>query len=341
MTLVDFFSDLGLFAGKTFVLVLGLGAVVLIIALAASKSQLKAELELKDLNEKYDHLKSILKSFLLTKGELKKELKEEKKKEKLKAKNPVSLPRLYVVNFKGDTKASQVENLREEISAILSVALKTDQVLVKVESPGGVVHGYGLAASQLIRLRKAEIPYVVSIDQVAASGGYMMACTANRIISAPFGIVGSIGVVAQVPNFNRILKKNDVDFKEYTAGEFKRTISVFGEITEKGEQKFLEQLEATHLLFKSFVSEFRPQLDLSKVATGEYWFGKQAKELNLVDDLQTSDEFIMSHLESHQVIEIERKERKKIGDRLSDMVGKAMTRAMNKLMTELAYKDKL
>lgn len=342
MTLVDFFSDLGLFTAKAAILLACFIAVVIVIALAAGKAQLKSDLEVKDLNEKYDQLKANLQDFLFSKQEAKIEAKEEKKREKAKKKLPDQpKPRLFVLNFKGDTKASQVENLREEISALVTVAKKEDEVLVKVESPGGVVHGYGLAAAQLLRLRNAGIRYTVSVDQVAASGGYLMACTAHKIICSPFGIVGSIGVVAQVPNFHRILKKNDVDFKEYTAGDFKRTVSVLGEITEKGEKKFIEQLEETHVLFKTFVSQFRPQLDLAKVATGEYWFGQQAKELLLVDELLTSDEFILQHLPSHRVVEVEKKEKKKLGDRISDMVGKSAQKVISRLLTEIAYKDKI
>lgn len=342
MTFVDFISHLGLFTSKAFVIFFTLAGLILVIALVASKSQMKPDLEFKDLNEKFDELKHQLQNFLLSKQELKELAKAEKKKQKEKKKSETSSPpRLFVLQFKGDTKASQVEHLREEISAVLSISRPNDQVLVKVESPGGVVHGYGLAAAQLLRLRKAGLSYTVSVDQVAASGGYMMACTANKIISSPFGIVGSIGVVAQVPNFHKLLKKNDVEYREYTAGDYKRTVSVLGEITEKGEKKFLEQLEDTHVLFKSFVSEYRPQLDLSKVATGEYWFGKQAKELGLVDELLTSDEFIIQHLPTHRVIEIEKKEKKKIGDRISDIIGKAFETLSSRLLTHFAYRDKL
>ncbi len=341
MTFVDFFSQIGLFAAKSFIILLTFAGIVIVIALAAAKSQFKSDLEIKDLNEKYEHLKTTLKEFLFSKHELKADAKVEKKKEKEKKKTEASRPRLFVLNFKGDTKANQVENLREEISSLISIAKPTDEVLIKVESPGGVVHGYGLAAAQLIRLRTAGLRYTVSVDQVAASGGYMMACTAHKIISSPFAIVGSIGVVAQVPNFHRILKRNDVDYKEYTAGDYKRTVSILGEITEKGEKKFLEQLEETHVLFKGFVSQYRPQLDLTKVATGEYWFGQQALTLNLVDELQTSDEYILNHLSTHRVIELEKKEKKKIGDRISDMVGKAFQSVLTKVLTELAYRDKI
>ena len=152
--------------------------------------------------------------------------------------------------------AHEVESLREEITAIISIANPSkDKVLIRLESGGGVVHGYGLAASQLQRIKSAGIPLSVAIDKVAASGGYMMACVADEILAAPFAIVGSIGVIAQIPNFNKILKKNDVEFEQITAGEFKRTLTLFGENTDKAREKFREEIEQTHDLFKTTLED--------------------------------------------------------------------------------------
>lgn len=215
------------------------------------------------------------------------------------------LGRLFVLDFHGDVRASATEQLREEISLIISEAhAKTDRVLVRLESPGGMVHGYGLAAAQLTRLRDAGIHLTVAVDKVAASGGYMMACIANDIISAPFAIVGSIGVVAQVPNFHKLLEKLDIDFDVYTAGQYKRTVTVFGEKDEAGVAKFKDELEQTHKLFKDFVEKYRAQLDVEKVATGEHWYGEDALALNLVDKLQTSDSYILSQLDDYDVYSI-------------------------------------
>ena len=174
--------------------------------------------------------------------------------------------------------------------------------MVCLESPGGVVHGYGLAASQLMRLKQRNIRLTVAVDKVAASGGYMMACVADKIVSAPFAIIGSIGVVAQIPNVHRLLKKHDVDVDVMTAGEYKRTMTIFGENTEKGKQKFQQELEETHQLFKQFVAQNRPHLDLDKVATGEHWFGQQALNLNLVDEIMTSDDLLLQAMKEKSVI---------------------------------------
>ncbi len=226
----------------------------------------------------------------LTPKPCKAQRKAKKKKEKQEAKaakkaskrgqgssdGPEQRKRLYVLNFDGDIRASATDNLREEITAVLNQSTEGDEVLVKVESPGGLVHGYGLAASQLRRIRDAEVPLTIAVDKVAASGGYMMACVADRIIAAPFAVLGSIGVLAQVPNFHRLLKKHDIDFELFTAGEYKRTVTMFGENTEKGREKFTEDLEETHDLFKDFVSENRPQLDIARVATGEVWYGTRS-----------------------------------------------------------------
>jgi len=212
---------------------------------------------------------------------------------------------LYVLNFKGDIMASETASLREEISAILSVANpETDEVLLRLESPGGVVHGYGLAASQLARLKQKGIKLTVAVDKVAASGGYMMACIADKIVSAPFAIIGSIGVVAQIPNIHRLLKKYDVDVDVMTAGEFKRTVTMLGENTEKGKQKFQQELEETHQLFKQFVLQNRPHLDIDKIATGEHWFGTQALELKLVDEITTSDDLILDKMKEKRVLAV-------------------------------------
>ncbi len=331
-TLLNALLNLAMFFGQTVLIVAGIAAILLLIAMLIAKSQMKSDLQIKDLNEDFEHLQEGMRSFTMTKDEHKKFLKAKKKdskKKDLEKKN-----RLFVLDFNGDVKASQVEELREEVTAVLSVAEPQDEVLLRLESPGGVVHGYGLAAAQLLRIRQKQIHLTICVDQVAASGGYMMACTANRILAAPFGILGSIGVVASVPNFNRILKKHDVDYKEYTAGDYKRTVSVLGEITEKGEKKFLEQLEETHVLFKDFVSEFRPKLELAKVATGEYWFGKQALKLSLIDDIKTSDEFILEKMSTHHVLEVSFEKKKGLSDKVSKLVGQISTAVVDRFLNE-------
>ena len=253
-------------------------------------------------------------NFHLSEDELKEAEKAEKKAEKAKAKalkaqrkkgedtESERKPSLYVLHFKGDISASETAALREEISAIVQVAKPNDEVLLCLESPGGVVHGYGLAASQLMRLKQHNIKLTVVVDKVAASGGYMMACVADKIVSAPFAIIGSIGVVAQIPNIHRLLKKHDVDVDVMTAGEYKRTVTMLGENTEKGKQKFQQELEETHQLFKQFVSQNRPHLDVEQVATGEHWFGQQALNLNLVDEIMTSDDLLLQAMKEKQLI---------------------------------------
>ena len=241
--------------------------------------------------------------------------------------NIYNLPKLYVVDFNGSMDASEVDSLREEITAILTFADKDkDNVLVRLESGGGVVHGYGLAASQLQRLTKAQINLTVAIDKVAASGGYMMACVANKIVAAPFAIVGSIGVIAQIPNFNKILKKNDVEFEQITAGEYKRTLTLFGENTDKGREKFKEEIEQTHGLFKSFVTEQRPSLDIDKVATGEHWFATQALEKGLVDEINTSDDLLMAQYKEKQIFKVSYKIKKTLSDKLAIGLSSTLSR---------------
>lgn len=225
--------------------------------------------------------------------------------------------RLFVIDFDGDVEASAVSNLREEITAIISAASPEDRVLVRLESPGGMVHSYGLAASQLTRIKAANLKLIIAVDQVAASGGYMMACVADEIIAAPFAVVGSIGVVAELPNFHRLLKHNKVDYEQHTAGEYKRTLTMFSENTDAARIKFKKELEETHDLFKHFIIDNRPSLDIDKVATGEHWYGTQALALGLIDKIQTSDDFVVKAAAEEDVFEVAYHVKKPLSERLS------------------------
>ena len=227
-----------------------------------------------------------------TKDEQKKAAKERKKADKAESKEPSGKPRSFVIDFKGDLKASAVSSLREEVSAILDVATSEDEVIVRLDNHGGIVHEHGLAASQLARIRDRDIPLVVCVDKVAASGGYLMACVASKVYAAPFAILGSIGVLAQIPNFNRMLDNHGVDFEQVTAGKHKRTVTMFGKNTDEDRAKLKEELEDVHALFKDAIARYRPGLDLEKVATGEHWYGTRALDLGLADELLTSDELL-------------------------------------------------
>ncbi|WP_018651433.1 protease SohB [Actinobacillus capsulatus] len=328
--------------------IFGIVAVVVMLILEAKKQPENGAISMTNLTEKYKERKKALASFFLSEEEQKQQEKDEKKaaKEKAKAekkrlkeggeKTKAKKARLFVLKFNGDLQASAVNALSQEISAVLSLAKLEDEVLLKLESPGGVVHGYGLAASQLQRLRDHNIPLTVAVDKVAASGGYMMACVANKIVSAPFAIIGSVGVVAQVPNIHRLLKKHDIDVDVMTAGEYKRTVTLVGENTEKGKQKFQQELEETHELFKQFVAQNRPQLDIEKIATGEHWFGKQALALNLVDEISTSDDLLLNAVKEKEVIELSFKEKKNLTQRL----GVQMEQSVENIIAKLLYKNR-
>jgi len=286
-----FFADYGLFLLKAVTIVIAI-AIVIGVAAAAGRKAAHEGLEVESINKKFRRQADTLRQAVLPKGEQKKAAKAEKKRAKADAKVSVSRPRSYVIDFKGDLKASAVPSLREEVSAILDVATAADDVIVRLENHGGVVHEHGLAASQLARIRDRGIPLTVCVDKVAASGGYLMACVATRIYAAPFAILGSIGVLAQIPNFNRLLDSHGVDFEQITAGKYKRTVTMFGQNTDADRAKLKEELEDVHTLFKSAVTRYRPALDLEKVATGEHWYGARALELGLADEIKTSDEVI-------------------------------------------------
>lgn len=297
---LEFLYEYGLFLAKAFTVVV---AIVLIVgvmagAAAAKVKAKKGQLQLTDVSQQYQQQTTKMQQELLTKKQFKHWQKQNKQAQH------ATTSRLFVINFNGSLDAREVDALREEVTAVLTIATAEDEVLLRLESGGGLVHGYGLAASQLDRLRQREIPLTVAIDKVAASGGYMMACIGNTILAAPFAIVGSIGVIAQLPNFNKLLKKHSVDFEQFTAGEFKRTVTLFGENSDKGRQKFQQELEATHQLFKQFVQQHRTQLDIDAVATGEHWFGYQAHALKLVDTIQTSDDYIQQALSKRKVVEV-------------------------------------
>ena len=242
--------------------------------------------------------------------------KKAKQKLKEKGKSKQKEKRVFVLDFDGDIKASAVKHLREEISAIISTANKGDEVVLRLESGGGMVHGYGLAAAQLVRLKEAGLTLTVCVDKIAASGGYMMACVADKILAAPFAVVGSIGVVSQMPNFNKWLKKHDIDYEMFTAGEYKRTVTMFGENDEEDRAKYKEELEQTHELFKHFVTTYRPQLDLSKVANGDHWYGEDALKLNLVDELSTSDAYLLKQMEDYQAYALMSRQKPTFADKL-------------------------
>ncbi|HAV3753928.1 TPA: protease SohB [Acinetobacter baumannii] len=300
--------------------------------------KLPAEIRVSHLNARVNEQRKKIAQTTASRLELLQLAQQLAKEAKIRRKNN---QKIFVLDFKGDIQASAVENLREEITLFLATAKAgRDRVVVRLESPGGMVHGYGLAAAQLVRLRDAGFHLTICVDKVAASGGYMMACIANEIISAPFAVVGSIGVVAQVPNFNRLLKEHNVDFELYTAGQYKRTVTMFGENTPEGKAKFEEELQQTHVLFKHFVEKYRPQLNVDKVATGEHWYGQDALDLNLVDKLQTSDEYLLALLPQHDVYVINTRKKATLGEKLglqaAQMADSLIPAVMNKVADTLA-----
>jgi serine protease SohB len=288
----EFFFEYGLFFAKILTVVVAV-VVIIGVAAAAGRKAHQEGLEVEDLNKKYKGLGKTLRKAVLNKDERKQLAKDEKKRDKAEAKHPSDRPRSFIINFKGDLKASALPSLREEVSAILDVATGMDEVIVCLENHGGVVHEHGLAASQLARIRDKGIPLIVCVDKVAASGGYLMACVATKIYAAPFAILGSIGVLAQLPNFNRMLDRHGVDFEQISAGKYKRTVTMFGENTDEDRAKLKEELEDVHTLFKAAISEYRPDLDLDRVATGEHWYGTTALQMGLADEIRTSDELLI------------------------------------------------
>lgn len=325
--MTEFLADYGMFLLKVLTVVIGIVAIIGVAAAAGRKAQQEG-LEVESLNKKFRSLAQTLKKAVLSKPDRKKADKEEKQRQKAEDKRPSGRPRSFVIDFKGDLKATAVPSLREEVSAVLDVATKDDQVIVRLENYGGVVHEHGLAASQLVRIREAGIQLLVCVDKVAASGGYLMACVANRIYAAPFAILGSIGVLAQIPNFNRMLDDHGVDFEQISAGKYKRTVTVFGKNTDEDRQKLKEELEDVHSLFKSAVAQYRPGLDLEKVATGEHWYGTRALEHGLADEIRTSDELLRELAEERDLYKLTYKIKQPLQKRLMANIDSALERAV-------------
>jgi len=293
-------------------------ALAALVGAARELRQQEAErLEVEPLNDRLERMRDALECELMDENAYKKLAKQrEKTRKEDQKKSPETRPRLFVLDFDGDLAATPVSQLREEITALLQVLKPGDEVLLRLESEGGLVHGYGLAASQLKRLRDRQFKLTVAVDKVAASGGYLMACVADRIIAAPFAILGSIGVVAQIPNVHRLLKKHDVDIELHTAGVHKRTLTMLGENTEAAREKFRQELEDTHQLFKQFVTEHRPQVAIDQVATGEHWFGTRALAIQLVDALQTSDDYLLEKAPSTNLYSVRYRRKKPLAERL-------------------------
>jgi serine protease SohB len=344
---LEFLTEYGLFLAKIVTFVVAAVVVISVIMSAAQKDrgdhEGEGELKIRKLNEKYEKLREAIQARLMSGRQRKAFHKARKKLEKAEKKaakaakdtgeQDDSRSRVYVLDFDGDIKASDTDPLRRAITAVLSVAdPEKDEVVIRLESGGGLVHSYGLAAAQLDRIRSKGVRLTACVDKVAASGGYMMACVADRIVASPFAILGSIGVVAQLPNFHRFLKKNDVDFEVLTAGEHKRTMTIFGENTDKGRQKFLEDLEDTHGLFKEYVSERRPDLDITAVANGDIWFGKRALEVKLIDEIKTSDEYLIEACDRADVVSVAYQRKRTLPEKLGLATSAALEHTVWKVL---------
>jgi serine protease SohB len=333
---MEFLTEYGLFLAKTITVVIAVLVVVGGVIALSTRAHPKPDghIEVKHLNGDFEDWACALQQAMLSRKAFKRLLKTKKK---LLKQQLGQRARVFVLNFRGDIRASAVASLRREITAILSVVKPEDEVVLRLESSGGLVHNYGLAASQLGRIKESKIKLTVAVDKVAASGGYMMACVADQIIAAPFAVLGSIGVIAQLPNFNRLLKKNDIDFEQFTAGEYKRTITFFGENTDRAREKFREELEDTHTLFKDFVKAHRNDVDLSRVATGEHWYGTRALELKLVDELRTSDDHLMVLSQNADLFEVSYTRKHPLVARLFSFVSQSLVRLLANLKVNAGW----
>jgi serine protease SohB len=325
----EFLAAYGLFLAQlaTFILLI----IVAVVIVVASRRRGHADgLVVEHLNRRFEDAADELRLTIDGKGPYKKALKarqkERKREAKARAKEPGSRPRMFVIDFKGDLRASAAASLREEVSAVLRVAKPNEQVLVRLENSGGTVHEHGFAASQLTRLKQHGLKLLVAVDKVAASGGYLMACVADRLYAAPFAIIGSIGVLAQLPNFHRLLEEKGVDYEQIMAGRYKRTLTMFGKNTDEGRAKLQQEVEDIHELFKGQIRAHRPQVDIDSVATGEHWYGLRALELKLVDEIKTSDDLLLDAAKDFDLYHLTYKRRRTLQERVLGGVESLLTR---------------
>jgi serine protease SohB len=333
---MPFWLDIAAFLLKALIIVAALGGLAFLIARLAQAGEPKDwEIRVKSLNERYNDMREAMNAALLDKKARKALIKARKKASKARRGEDTG-KRIYVLAFKGDMRATAVKQLGQEIDAILTVARPDkDEVVLRLESPGGTVTGYGLGAAEILRLREHKIKVTASVDQVAASGGYMMAAAADRIVAAPFAVIGSIGVVAPIPNLHRLLKKNEIDFEEMTAGEFKRSVSVLGEITPAGREHFRGKLEDTHGAFKAHVARCRPSVDINNVANGDTWLGSEALGLGLVDEIATGDEWLFRARDTARLYEVTSEARKTLLQQLLSGFGVAARKTAEALASRL------
>ncbi len=338
---MNFLANYGLFFLKTLTIVLAFLAILLPLLIFAQKEkQGKGKLEITHLNEKYEETLNLLKQAVLPKDAFKKFLKSQKQSHKKEEKAASEArKKLFVLKFDGDIKASDTPALTEMINAVLSIATPKDEVLVRLESHGGMVHAYGLAASQLHRIREAGIPLTASVDKVAASGGYMMACVADKILAAPFAVLGSIGVIAQLPNFHRLMEKHDIDYEQITAGQYKRTLTILGKNTTAARKKFQEEVNEIHDLFKTFVQTNRPQVDIEKVATGEHWPAEKAIEFKLVDQLITTESYLLSQLNEADLYELNYVVKKSLTEKIGTLTHAVIDRLFMSFRQKASEQD--
>ena len=339
---MEWLTEYGLFLAKAVTVVVAFGlAVGLAAGLAAGVARRGRDgrrrdpsLEFTHLNHRYRDMVAAFERTALSRKAFRARRKADKAERKTRdkeqqrrlAKGESGRRRVFVLDFKGDLRASGVAALRDEVTTILAVAAEGDEVLVRLENAGGAPNGHGLGASQLARIRARGIPLTVAVDRIAASGGYMMACVADRILAAPFAIVGSIGAFVMIPNLHRLLEGRGVDVEQFQAGEFKLTVNMLGKPTDEGRAKLQDQLDTIHKLFKDFVAEYRPALDMERVSTGEFWHGREALDLDLVDEIRTSDDYLYEASHEADLYHVRGAERPGLRRRITELAELALDR---------------
>ncbi len=221
-------------------------------------------------------------------------------------------PRLAVLRFQGlrDLNASGDQRLSEAIDEVLVNRDHFEEAVVIIDSPGGTTHGYGHAYALLERLSASGLKVTACIDRIGASGGYLMALPADRILAGPFAIVGSVGVVAGIPNVKRLLEEKGVSYRLFVAGDKKRVVHFADDDGPEVREYMDEKLAGIHTQFLQAVEKHRgDRVKLDEVRSGDHWSAEESVEkgLGLVDELQTSAEYLLERNREVALVMIERR----------------------------------
>ncbi|WP_343192796.1 S49 family peptidase [Buchnera aphidicola (Taiwanaphis decaspermi)] len=210
---------------------------------------------------------------------------------------------LYILDYNDKIKKNKIKKLREEISSIILVAKKNDEVLLRLENTSDIVYEYGLVIAQLQRLRKKGIKLIISIDKIVSNGGYIIACVADHISASPFSIIGPINIVVNIPNIDKYTQTSNLNNQLNDCNTFTK-LTLIKNNTKIYVNKIFNKLDIKKYIRNSFIKDMRPSLNLNKIFNQNYWIGENAINEKLIDSINTSDDILFSKKDTHNLLKI-------------------------------------